>query len=609
MNRPFKKIREIIALIFILSIGVFFRFYNLNWDQNQHLHPDERFLTTVATALKLPTSFSQYINPSGSTFSPYNIGSPFFVYGSLPLYLTKIIAVIIHSDNYNIDTLIGRGLSALFDIGTIFLVYLLSQSIFKKLNKQHELYQSGEIFSFIATFLYSLNVFAIQQSHFFTVDAALTFFITLSVYFVLKGIEQTSISSNYLILLASIIMGFAIGSKIIALFFIPFMFLYIIFNKTVFGVQKNNRIRIERFLNATALCLIFIISIYFIFRLIQPFYFADGNFLHLKINPHTLQNFSELSAMDNPATTFPPAIQWQSKTKIVWPLEQLFLYGITPLLTLCAILGIAKIIFLLIKSMLNTLTNKASVIILNFVIQYRQILFISLISLSYFIFEGIRFTMNMRYFYPIYPYLIIIGVYFVSTIPNKSLIKLLIVSLCTIQAVWAIAFLSVYSHPHSRLMASRWIYENIPEKSTTAYEHWDDPVPLNFEAHNGSVYQYQTLQVFIPDGNEKWDTILTSLTKSDYYTLSSNRAWGSIPHFAKRFPQSAVFYEKLLNGDLGLEKIAEFKSRPTIGPIEFNDDYAEESFTVYDHPIVLIYKVVDREKLREQINLIKSIPL
>ena len=40
-----------VLLILVLGIGTYFRVIGLNWDQNQHLHPDERFLTMVESAL------------------------------------------------------------------------------------------------------------------------------------------------------------------------------------------------------------------------------------------------------------------------------------------------------------------------------------------------------------------------------------------------------------------------------------------------------------------------------------------------------------------------------------------------------------------------------
>ena len=44
------------------------------------------------------------------------------------------------------------------------------------------------------------------------------------------------------------------------------------------------------------------------------------------------------------------------------------------------------------------------------------------------------------------------------------------------------------------------------------------------------------------------------------------------------------------HGNLGFELVQVFTSNPTIGPLSLNDQFAEEAFTVYDHPKVLIFK-------------------
>src|SRR3972149_5874514 len=50
---PRKLIRpvHVAMLIAILLVGFYFRFAGLNWDDNQHLHPDERFLPLVRTGM------------------------------------------------------------------------------------------------------------------------------------------------------------------------------------------------------------------------------------------------------------------------------------------------------------------------------------------------------------------------------------------------------------------------------------------------------------------------------------------------------------------------------------------------------------------------------
>ena len=81
------KLPILLILIFALCI----RLYGLNWDQGQHLHPDERFLTMVAVAQEFPSSFKQYLDPISSKLNPANIGFPFYVYGTCLLYTSRCV--------------------------------------------------------------------------------------------------------------------------------------------------------------------------------------------------------------------------------------------------------------------------------------------------------------------------------------------------------------------------------------------------------------------------------------------------------------------------------------------------------------------------------------
>src|SRR5437588_1582479 len=123
-----------LILFVILLIAVFFRFYDLNWDQGAHLHPDERFLTMVGNSMKPPQSFLQYLDPQTSSFNPANIGYKFYVYGTFPVVLNKVLATIFMTDNYNDFTLQGRLLSGVADVVVIFLIYkilVLFESAYK----------------------------------------------------------------------------------------------------------------------------------------------------------------------------------------------------------------------------------------------------------------------------------------------------------------------------------------------------------------------------------------------------------------------------------------------------------------------------------------------
>jgi hypothetical protein len=64
-----------------------------------------------------------------------------------------------------------------------------------------------------------------------------------------------------------------------------------------------------------------------------------------------------------------------------------------------------------------------------------------------------------------------------------SVVFVVISTLC-----WAYAFTRIYTRPHSRIAASRWIYDHIPPGSTISSEYWDDGLPLNLDGHSASQY-------------------------------------------------------------------------------------------------------------------------
>jgi len=142
--------------------------------------------------------------------------------------------------------------------------------------------------------------------------------------------------------------------------------------------------------------------------------------------------------------------------------------------------------------------------------------------------------------------------------------------------------------------ASEWIYANIPDGSTITSEEWDDGLPLGIPGKNQS-YEFISLAIYNPESLEKWQKLSQQISGADYIILSSNRLYSSIPRMPQRYPVSTLFYELLFSEKLGFKKVAEFNSRPCFPPIGtpifcLNDDSFEESFTVYDHPVVKIYQ-------------------
>src|SRR5262249_48906746 len=107
----------LLLLILVLGAAAYFRFVGQNWDDYTHLHPDERFMTDVASSiggpLRLTDKDPKYLNQhlqycmdkypeSGgvgpffdslcSNWYPNNVGHGLYVYGELPLFITRMSA-------------------------------------------------------------------------------------------------------------------------------------------------------------------------------------------------------------------------------------------------------------------------------------------------------------------------------------------------------------------------------------------------------------------------------------------------------------------------------------------------------------------------------------
>lgn len=77
------------------------------------------------------------------------------------------------------------------------------------------------------------------------------------------------------------------------------------------------------------------------------------------------------------------------------------------------------------------------------------------------------------------------------------------------------------------------------------------------------------------------------LSAADYIIVPSRRIFANHLRFPNEFPLTAKYYELLFSGKLGFIEIT--KIQPLYSKI-FNDETAEETFSVFDHPTIRIYK-------------------
>ncbi|MEX0749861.1 MAG: DUF2298 domain-containing protein, partial [Dehalococcoidia bacterium] len=674
------RVLAIATLVAILALASFLRFTHINWDSpgagtsSGHLHPDERFLAQITNDTSFPSSPANYFDTETSGLNPYNIErangerQTTFVYGTLPLFITKTVGEWLdedqrtNSDGETVYTspwhakvvrgaisavgfdlerdggrlifdggyeghLVGRVLAGLFDLGTIVFIFLIGRRL---MNTNTGL---------LASFLYAVAPFPIQNTHFYIVDPYVTFFATLTVYYAIRSALDGGYR-NFAIAGAGA--GLAAACKITAVSLLPVVVLAIGvyawpgIKPFIAGWWKGDSRPYHPQQDGPALdrsvativlgSLVALLAGFIAFRIAMPYAFNApnlGDFFSLRtgqlwrmptvypdiMNQHWIGDQVDQQNLLSGDAAFPPNVQWIGRTGWVWPAQQMIAWGMGPALGIVAWLGVAF-------AAVYAIRRRAGV----WLVPLAWIV-------GYFIFMGAQFSLYMRYFLPLYPVLAVFAAallfktaeWGVSKDPFGSLGRLgarlepakpalpyvtraavTIVAVMTLLA--GFAFYNIYRSDVTRVEASRWMFENVPAGSTIGHEHWDDQVPYGVPGVEVREYEHVTFNNYETDTPEKVEALLANIDQVDYIALSSARLSGTITRAPAVWPITTRYYEALESGELGFRKAEEFTSYPEVFGIEFDDTGAEESFSVYDHPKVVVYEktgVYSSQRARE----------
>lgn len=576
------KIHQIILLL-LITLAFLLRIYGLNWDQGYHLHPDERMITMVATDIKFPESrkISDILSRDSS------LNPKFFAYGSLPIYLLKFSGYLLSFINpsfssYDKINLVGRVISTIFDSLTLLMVYLITKQLFSSKKK-----------ALLASLIYTFSVLPIQLSHFYAVDTLLTFFISLTLYRLIILYRYFSFKNSIIV---GACFGLAMATKISAFVLLIPIFVCLVIDtiinlqKQIYKQKNSNFYKILKFiftlinplfwlksknfnfkkvLLSMILILLFSITIFFI---CQPFTIIDFSTFWRQIN--------EQSAMTKNAFVFPYTLQYVGTISYWYQLKNIFLWGLGPSFGILSLIGLTITLKKLIKGLITPGDEKsegAQLILFSFFVVY-------------FLVVGNFAIKFMRYCLPLYPILAILSAN--ALFSFKKNIKLIFIF---INFLWVTSFMSIYSKPNTRVSATDWIVSNIPPESVILREHWDDGLPLGY--HNDYILEELTLYDSDRDP-QKWPKINQQLNLADYIIVASNRLYTPLQKLVNCsqlppdncYDKTAKYYQNLFSGRLGYFQVAQFTSSPSFLGFNINDQSADESFTVYDHPKVLIFK-------------------
>jgi len=620
-----------LALVAILVLAVALRMQGLNWDEGQHIHPDERFLTMVESAIQLPVSLGQYFDTTRSPLNPYNNNFGSFVYGTVPLFFVRLAAELIGLTDYARVVLLGRALSALADVFVVAMTFAIGRRLY------------GLRVGLMAAFLYALSVLPIKQAHFFTVDTFANVPLMLAFWFTLDIVEGKRGWRAFA--LAGVSFGLMLASRINLAPFLGIImlaaFLHLLksmrtvqhvrvtrspetiapeaaearegrpmrafrIGPLLIEIEFKPEARTASSLSATGEegaefvariwpdvrqiaigLLIVAVAAVITFRVTQPYAF-DGL---LKLNPQFLKDMEKVQRLVSGQDDYPPGHQWTNRTPYWFPWYNLVFWGLGPALGFAAWLGFGLAAFQVMRN------------------RHWEHLLMLLWVLGMFFYHGQQFVMTMRYMLPLYPFLAIFAAFFLFAVwdrvkafgqnaPNKRFARTaqffagaLFTIVIGVTLFWAIASASIYTRTNTRVAASRWIYANVSDTEVIGIEHWDDSLPLRVDGKDYyRDHQGVMLELYGEDTPEKREKMVAWMDQVDYIILSSNRLYGSIPRLPMRFPLTTKYYEWLFNGQLGFEPVKEFTSYPQFMGITIVDDNAEETFTVYDHPKVIVFR-------------------
>jgi hypothetical protein len=632
-SRPLDRLARMILVTLILIVAGALRFTNLNWDLTQWIHPDEGHMRAVTGAIRWPDELSDYFDTRASSLNPRN-NDQVYSYGTLPLFATRVVAEWLEEGcaqqiapddvwaslnarlarwllaragapagplcpmgtfTWTYNAFVGRHLAALADLGTVLLIYLLGRRLY------------GDLAGILAMILAAFTVLMIQQAHFYTVDSAATFFTVLTALFAVRA--STSRRPPWLDLgLAGLATGLATACKVsaaVAAGLVALGAVAWVLQETSCESRRSNALGRALAGIALPVALAALLSLA-AFRTAQPYAFDGPDFLGLQPNAEWFDRLRQIGEEQSGVLDYPSGRQWTNRLPVLFPWLNIVIWGMGLPLGLAAWIGWALIGVELARGA-------------------RRHLVLWPWTTAYFAFYATRWVKAMRYFLPIYPLLILMAAYALLPLVQwgsetrerrrRWLGPLTVGCVLVLTATWGVGFFSIYTRPHTRIAASRWIYDNVAAGSVVANEHWDWGLPLRIDGRGGvsDGYTGLTLALYDEDTPAKRAQLLELLDTADYLFLASNRLYGSIPRLPERYPLTTAYYRALFAGELGFELAAEFTSYPAIGPLVFPNQErpfrlvepevspqrdltaiplpaAEESFSVYDHPDCLVFR-------------------
>jgi YYY domain-containing protein len=469
---------------------------------------------------------------------PLRLNPEFFAYGSLPIYLVAVARGLVsaatgQAKDFAGLILVGRFLSVVAGVAAVLVLHRLARRLY------------GPPTALLAAGLLAACVLHIQHSRFMTSEALLTLLVLLALGGCLR-VQRLGRTRDFL--LAGAAVGLALAVKASAA---PLLAPYLVASALRLRGDPERQRAAARALGGLAACGVALVAA-------EPYLVLDFAAVWRQV--------SEQGDMVRDAGSVPYTVQYMGTIPYVHDLVQMVLWGMGPALGLAVVAAaVARL------ADYRRRPSEPNLILLAWVVPY-------VLVTGWF---DVKF---LRYLLPVYPVLILWAAAWAFGHSRRWPARVAVAGTVTA----AIAFLAVSRGPHTVVRASEWVYRNVPAGRTLLVPHWEEGFPLPRPAGQPDRYRILEAPYYEPDTPEKIETLVGRLAEADYVVFPTTRIYGSLGQAPQHRPQTAACLRRLLAGELGFSPVLEVASRPRILGLEALDELADESFTVYDHPKVLV---------------------
>jgi len=556
-----------VALSLLMVLAAALRFYGLAWGAPYyHFHIDEHFVFVGAERLRVGMRAAAE-------------SQKFFMYGPLPMHLLNGVVwlfqrihpplVLTAFHDQVIYMVMGRAISAAFGTATVFLAFLIGRRV------------SSPLGGILAAALLATTVIHIAESHSFRVDVTMLFFATLAWLFALRIAEEGR-PRDYLV--AGLAAGAAIGSKYSAAFIFGVVALAHVVNPRRPSAWNDAR----GWLQWTARGLSALAASVAVFVVVNPMaflYFAKfrQDVQEQIVNPVVTGAVRPIFMAQ--FTDVQPQLYWLTTN---------FWWSFGPALEIWGLLGILWLVWP---------RGRVTAVAAGYPVLYMLTA------------AGTK-TPMARYTLPLAPAFAVAAGAFSDALLRRPRLRAAAMAATAIVVAatgfYALAYMNIYRSTDARLAASSYLAANVPAGARVLVEpsHGIPPTGKYLETPNfyfdyvmwgarrerHDYYAMYTLDTYVylyGDGAspaQKQQYITARLGLADFIVMDDFyvQLYEHLP--ADRYGVVRKYYDDLFAGRLGFDLIKTFKVYPSFLGVTINDDRAELSSRMNDHPRIYIFK-------------------